>query len=125
MCYPPRLEGGVVVSSVFFPDMLPDAPRQDLTAETSKRGNTYVWKRSVIAGVEASVPRTRNPAPPSGQPGITGEVDFTEQDLQPSQDLQEPEVNAMQVLTWLLFLVAFLLTFSRAILPESGPAIMD
>ncbi|KAK3279131.1 hypothetical protein CYMTET_12970 [Cymbomonas tetramitiformis] len=110
---------------VFFPDMLPDVPREDLTAKPSKRGNTYVWKRSVIAGVEASVPRTRDPAPPSGQPGMTRDADSTDPDVQPAQDLQEPGVNAMQVLTWLLFLIAFLLTFSRAILPESGPAIMD
>lgn len=77
------------------------------------RRSTYRWKRSVLAGVEASEPARERPATrtpvaspaPPEEPGGTRAVSY-----------------ALLVTTVLCYGVAFALTFARAFVDGGGPA---
>lgn len=125
----------------FFPDFNYAGPPEPLDSQPIKqnegeKAQTYYWKRSVIAGVEASTPRKK----PVADDTEKGPINFSEQSDERPATLQRTRAGSdalnenslgsrfLGALTVMLFVVAFLFgvaSASRDLLPPEfvAPAI--
>eukprot|EP00242_Pyramimonas_sp_CCMP2087_P017961 CAMPEP_0198226272 /NCGR_PEP_ID=MMETSP1445-20131203/104690_1 /TAXON_ID=36898 /ORGANISM="Pyramimonas sp., Strain CCMP2087" /LENGTH=172 /DNA_ID=CAMNT_0043906051 /DNA_START=275 /DNA_END=793 /DNA_ORIENTATION=- len=144
---------GLEVARYSIPDFFPDMnysgppPPLDNKKATDTTKDTYFWKRSVLAGVEASVRR-----PKKAMPSQEGADDEANADRASTADANEDSLFHTQTssasrhtdaqtedntlhssggnrllgaFTIFLFVFALFLTTSRALLPSEIPAIMD